>query len=93
MAGGNAKGVFQNELESGAGGFRDVQKDNHWICAAIIGVWRCKVNLEFARSGSNRTNPRGKFFRMFEKVFRKRAVERNKFQPLFLIKKYAAFLK
>jgi hypothetical protein len=70
VAGGKAKGVFQDKLEGGAGGFRDVQKNNHWICAAIIGVWRGKVNLDFGtgtarRVSSERLDSAGNFPRMF----------------------------
>ena len=38
VAGGKTEGVFQDELEGGAGGFRDVQKDNHSFRPTIIGV-------------------------------------------------------
>jgi hypothetical protein len=55
VAGGKAEGVFQDELEGGAGGFGDVQKNNHRIRAAIIGRFDLKVNPVFPRK--NKTFP------------------------------------
>jgi hypothetical protein len=35
VAGGKAKGIFQDELESGARSFWDVQKDNHDVAPKL----------------------------------------------------------
>jgi hypothetical protein len=53
VAGRKTKRVFQDKLESGAGRFRNMQKDDHQINAGIIGRLAANVNPDFP--GENKT--------------------------------------